>query len=155
MVQFHGPRINRKVPLLDPRHYKSYGITAPLASHWRRATCAEYECADYVHGFVATIDTGTELGQRQFDYLTHDKERKYSMQRVSLTTFKFVYGPGNRCFKSGEHRVPIGRPPLLLVHDGDWRGNPTGNVVRHTRVENWVEDFAEHQSVLAERIRRM
>jgi hypothetical protein len=42
------------------------------------------------------------------------------------------------------HKIPIGRPPNFLVHDGDWRGNPTGRVRHHRNAEDWVEDFAEN-----------
>jgi hypothetical protein len=101
------------------------------------------------------VDTGTELGQKQFYYLTHDTDRKYSMQRVDQTLFKFLYGPGNPCFRRGDHRVPIGRPPFYLVAEGDWRGNPRGTpAFRHRRVEDWVDEFANHQNSIAAAIKR-
>ena len=139
---------------MGPQNYKTYAMSAPLRTHWRQATCEEYECEQFQHGFVTTIDVGTELGQKQFDYLTHDTTRRAVMQRISLTTVKFTYGPGNRCFNYGEHRIPIGKPPKLLVLGGDWRGNPSGQVRRHTRVEHWVEDSAGHLDHLAEIVRR-
>lgn len=137
-----------------PEHYKSYSMRAPFRSHWRPATCEEYECEAFLTGFVTTVDLNTELGQRQYHYLTHDRERSYSMQRVSMTLVKFIYGPGNRCFSSQDHRVPVGRPPRLLVVGGDWRGNPRREVRVHSRVDDWVDDSRNHQDKIATIVQR-
>jgi len=138
---------------MGPQNYKTYAMTAPLRTHWRPATCEEYECEQYVHGFVTTIDVSSELGREQFNYLTHDKTRHATMQRMNMGTVKFTYPPGSRCFNWGEHRIPIGRPPHLLVVQGDWRAR-TGPTRRHTRVEDWVEDSAGHLGHLAEIVQR-
>lgn len=116
----------------------------------RPASCEEYECDGWLYGFVTTVDLSTDLGQRQHHFLTHDKHRSYTMQRVSMQLVKFVYKPGNICMSWDQHRVPIGRPPRLLVVGGDWRGNPRGTMVRHTKIDHWCEDFGEHQQKLAE-----
>lgn len=151
MVMGQQPR--RHVPQLGPEFFKTYQWTAPVRTHWRPATCEEFECEDFLKGFVLTVDLSTELGQKQFHYVTHDKSRKHSMQRVTATLVKFVYGPGNDCFepKRSTHRVPIGRPPFYLVSGGDWRGNPRGTPrFMHRRPEDWIDDFATHQDKLAE-----
>jgi hypothetical protein len=146
--------LNRPMPSMDPRFYKTYSMGAPLKTHWRPATCEEYECNEFLKGFVITIDMTSELGQRQFAYLSKDKTRSGHMQRVSLELVKFVYGPGNRCFNWGKHIVPIGRPPLLIARGGDWRGNPERRRRVHTRVEDWVEDSATHLDRLDRIVRR-
>lgn len=149
------PKPNRIPPNMGPESYKSYSMRAPLATHWRLGTCEEYECEGFLHGFATTVDTSTELGQKQYDFITHDKERSPVMQRVADTLFKFVFPPGTPCFKRSEHRVPIGRPPLLLVLGGDWRGNPRQiPTIKHSRIEDWVDDFAIHQGNLAQAIQR-
>jgi hypothetical protein len=146
--------LNRPAPLMPAANYKTYAMRSPVRTHWRPATCEEFECQDYKYGFVTTIDVSTELGQRQHHFLTHDTKRRYHIQRVSLTVFKFVYGPGNICMGYRDHRVPIGRPPKLLVVGGDWRGNPRQEIVRHQRVEHWVEDFSLHTAMLAQKVQR-
>lgn len=146
--------VNRPTPIGDPQHYKSYTMRAPVRTHWRPATCEEYECLDYQYGWVTTIDLSTDLGQKQYHYLTHDKERRYSMQRLSLSIVKFIYGPGHRCFRSDEHKVAVGKPPKLLVVGGDWRGNPRGEVRVHTRIEDWVDDSRVHQDKISTLVKR-
>lgn len=154
-MDYFNQKCNRISPNMGPENYKSYTMRAPFETHWRMATCEEYECIDFLNGFAITVDTATELGKKQHYYLTHDNERSYSLQRVTESLFKFIYKPGNPCVKRADHRVPIGRPPLLLVVGGDWRGNPRGTpTVRHTRVEDWVDDFATHQEGLATLLRR-
>lgn len=143
-------QLNRIEPRMGPDSYITYSQRAPLGSHWREATCEEVECYDFQSGFVTTVDTSAPLGEKQFYFLTHDPKRSPSIQRVADTVFKFVYKPGTICMKFYEHRAPIGRPPLYLVSGGDWRGNPRQTpTVRHRSVENWVEDFSEHQDRIA------
>ena len=133
---------------LDPRFYKSYSMNAPLRTHWRAATCEEVDCADYLNGFVLHCDLGTELGQKQLAFIRGDRSRSPKAEKVGGTLVDFFYPPGTECFASTQklatHRVPIGRPPVYLVADGDWRGNPTGRIRRHRNGGDWAEDFAEN-----------
>lgn len=154
-VPFGHAMVTRWAPAAGPEHYKTFSMDAPFASHWRRATCEEYECEDFLHGFVMTIDLTTELGRKQFHHLTKvDKDRRYHMQRVAQWTVKLIYGPGNPCFKRGDHRVPLDRPPFYLVSEGDWRGNPRGGRYRHRRPEDWIDQFANHQDQIATTLQR-
>lgn len=136
---------------MDPRFYRTFKVFAPLRTHWKKVSCEEYDCPEYRFGWVTTIDTSTELGQKRYHFITHDKERRYSHQQVTPTLHVFTYGPGQRPFYDEArhtHFAPIGRDPYYLVHDGDWRGNPTGNRVVHRSHEDWVDQFANNQSVL-------
>jgi hypothetical protein len=147
------PELRRIIPAVGPEHYKTYTISAPLRTHWRSATCEEYECDDFLYGFVLTIDTTTELGMRQLEFVRHDKTRKSSIQRLSEQIIKVVYGPGNPCFEPvrSTHRVAVGRPPFYLVYGGDWRGNPRGTeTLVHRRPEDWVDDCATNQIRIAD-----
>jgi hypothetical protein len=76
---------------------------------------------------------------------------------------EFSFPPGQRCFSTvvrsdrvvAGHPMRIDRPELFLVSDGDWRGNPYGTAPYvHTRPEDWVDDFANHQNALAEAAQR-
>jgi hypothetical protein len=146
--------LNRPVPVAGPEHYKTYSMSAPLRTHWRQATCEEYECPDFLNGFVTTIDVSSDLGKKQFHFITHDKTRSYTMRALPLGLVEFTYGPGNKCWKWQEHRVPFGKPPRLLVTGGDWRGNPRRQVRVHKRVEDWVEDSATHLDKIASLVQR-
>lgn len=143
-------RENRIKPNLAPAQYKTYGVTSPLTSHWRRATCEEFGCQAFLNGWESIVDISSDLGRAQCEYLLKDKERSPRVEKVGETSYKFIYGPGFRCFKSDEHRVKNGRPALLLVKGGDWRGNPNRvPTVVHKTWEDWADDFATHQDKLA------
>ena len=149
-VPFGSAMVNRIEPVLPAQAFKTYGMAMPLRTHWRPATCEEYGCEAYLNGWVSTFDTATDLGQQQYDYCRQDRTRSFHVQRVGGTLVKFVYKPGNRCFRAAGHRVPLGRPPRFLVTGGDWRGNPRGIPVQvHQRADDWVDDFANHQDKIA------
>lgn len=142
-VPFGDTLVSRSAPLMPASAYSTYGMLRPLKTHFRPATCEEAGCKAYRSGWVTTVDLGTELGQRQYHYISHDKTRSFTVQRASLTLVKVVYPPGNRCFRSASHKVSVGREPRFIVAHGDWRGyleRPRA----HTRAEFWVEEFSEH-----------
>ncbi len=129
-------------PALPAAAMKTYQIAAPLATHWRKATCEEYGCEQYQHGWQTTVDESTELGQRQAYYIRHDRSRKRAEQRAEGGLTVFVFGPGQTCFRP--HQILTGRPERFLVTGGDFRGNPLGTRPReHVRPDDWVEDMSE------------
>lgn len=134
--------VNRIKPNLEPQEYRTFSARAPLATHWRKATCAEAECASYLNGWVTRIDLGTQLGQRQYHFITHDKERSYNEQQIDERFVEFTFPPGNRCFGK-QHTISLERPNLYVVQDGDWRRYVSPEK-RHTRAEFWIEEMQEH-----------
>ncbi|MFD6035721.1 hypothetical protein ACFWHF_14440 [Streptomyces griseoincarnatus] len=135
-------------PNLTAAEYKTYQIVAPLASHWRPATCEEVDCPAYTGGWVSRIDEQSELGQKQAHYIRKQAGRKFSEDRQPDGLTAFTFPPGQACFQ--QHQKRLERPELYVVRDGDWRGNPLGTAPRtHSRPDHWVEDFAEHQERLA------
>jgi hypothetical protein len=145
-------QLNRATPALDVRAYKTYQVVAPLATHYRAATCAEYGCQAYENGWVTRVTRGSEAEQ----YLLNvDHGRKYNETTgLESAEREFMFSPGQQCFRSSTHRVPLEREPLYIVKGGDWRGNPTRQRRQHARSQDWVEDFATHQSALADTIEK-
>lgn len=139
----------RNPPRMPVGAYQTYRIAAPIATHWRPATCAEVGCGAYERGWSTTVDESTDLGQQQAHYIRRLSGRGFTeaCSEAGLTIFEFP--PGQRCFSAGRHRVQV-RPEIYLRQGGDWRGNPTGEVLRHANGDDWVDDFGEHQQQLAE-----
>lgn len=165
------------MPRLDPQlpvqMVKTYSIDAPVSSHWRPASCEEVSCVAREHGWITTlIDSGrlTSADQLTPEQRTavlkrigdQDEARAYYIRHLSGREFTehvdesgvtvFDFQPGQTCFMA--HKVRIDRPEIFIVRGGDWRGNPTKEHRIHARPEDWVEDFQEHQDVLATRIQR-
>jgi len=142
-------------PQLPAHCYKTYAFARPLKSHWRKATCAEVDCTSYLSGWITVVDESTELGRAQAHYIRHDRSRtaKESRSPEGMTEFRFE--AGQRCFQHSAHRLPIERDPVFLVKGGDYRGNPMNTPTRVCRnAAEWIEDFDEHQHLLADALKR-
>lgn len=140
--------VYRVQPAISAWGMKTYAALAPLPSHFRAAKCDEVDCPHYRDGWQSVIDEATELGQAQAHYIRRSSGRSFVEARDGALTV-FLFEPGQPCFAA--HQVPLERPPIFLVRDGDWRGNPHGTQPRiHARPEDWVEDFAEHQQAIAD-----
>ncbi|PXY27436.1 hypothetical protein [Prauserella muralis] len=141
--------INRVDPKMPMQAMKTYSIIAPEETHWRQATCAEAGCGHHLRGWRTTVDERTDLGQFQADYIRKSSGRAFSEHRDDSGMTVFTFEPGQACFAAAQHRVRVDRQELFVVRGGDHRGS-TGLIRQHTRPEDWVEDFAEHQTKLAE-----
>jgi hypothetical protein len=143
--------INRINPAAGPEHFKTYAIVAPVATHYRRASCQEVECGAWAGGFRSTVDVATELGIAQARYIEGHSCRRYSRTQAG-TVVTYEFPAGQRCFR--QHQLPLEREPLFIVRGGDHRGDPRreGSVSR--TADEWVDDFATHQQRIAAAIER-
>jgi hypothetical protein len=139
--------MNRITPVGPVHAYKTYEIVSPISTHYRDGTCDEAGCLAQQHGWKTTVDEATELGQRQAHYIRTQAGRRFLEERTAAGLTDFTFEPGQRCFAT--HKVPLERPELYVVRGGDWRGNPTGEVRRHSGADSWVDDFATHQDRIA------
>lgn len=142
--------MNRIQPLGKVQDYRTYQITSPLSTHWRPAPCQEIDCPQFLHGWRVRV----EGLPAEMLHAARTSGRKYVELHVSMDENWLVFEAGQPCFRSTEHRKLLDRQEIFIVRDGDWRGNPTGNVRKHTRPEDWREDFAEHQEKVARQIER-
>ncbi|TVZ96523.1 hypothetical protein [Streptomyces sp. BK340] len=143
--------MNRIQPQMGAEAYKTYSIVAPPSTHFRKATCAETDCPDYLNGWRVRVE-GLEP---EMVHAAKTSGRKYNEVRIAEGETWLYFEAGQPCFRASEHRLRLDRPELYLVRDGDWRGNPRGTKTRmHQRPELWVEDFGEHQQNIADQIER-
>ena len=146
-----GMRILPNLPAAD---YKTYQILSPLSTHYRTGSCAEAQCGPYLNGWRTVVDEGTDLGRRQAHYVRLESGRGYSEARGEDGLTVFTFEAGQSCFAT-PHQIPLDRPEIYVVRDGDWRGNPRGTEPRvHSRPADWVDDFATHQDRLKTAIER-
>lgn len=128
------------IPHAGVEMYKTYQIAQPVDTHFRQASCAEVECANYQNGWITKVPIDSD-----FERLVRSSGRRWAAVRQEGGEMVFTFAPGTPCFQESQHRVSLERPALFIVKDGDFRGNPTGFQRQHTKPEFWVEDFAEHQ----------
>lgn len=142
----HG-QVVRPVPVMDIQAYRTYTYATPARTHFRWADCEEYQCVSFRFGFKTLCDLSDRIGRMRADFIRKDKTREFKENRTGIYTTEFIFPPGTRCWEWRDHKVPVDRPPILVVRGGDWRAS-TGLIRRHSRVEEWTEDFAEHQDGL-------
>lgn len=137
----------RVPPRAGPELYRSWTLAAPVATHWRPATCAESDCDAYLHGWVTTLDPVANAAA--VAYLRGDRTREHTEETGPDGLIRFTFGPGQRCFRADTHRVPLERPPLHVIREGDWRGNPRRIPASTVSRSEWLDRFATHQDQLA------
>jgi hypothetical protein len=153
-MQFHQEPQRTWAPSMPVGAYQSYEIRAPRSSHWRRATCEEVRCPNYLRGWQTVVDEGTDQGMGIALYIRRNSGRGFTESRDESGLTRFVFEPGQVCFDSASdaHHVQV-RPEIYLVRGGDHRAN-TGLVRRHHNGLEWVEDFAEHTDKMLTKIER-
>ena len=139
--------LNRVAPQLPVGAMQTYQAVA-TSDQMVVVACATADCQAWRYGWETKVDETTDLGKRQADYIRRESGRTFAELKAGdgLTVFRFE--PWQRCF--ADHRT---RPARYLVRRGDWRGD-LGTTREHVDVGDWVEDFAEHQDDLADRLRK-
>lgn len=121
-------------PAGDPRSYKTFGIRAPLSTHFRKATCEEVDCADWRYGWKLRWDV---LSESDRHLITHCG-RKYVIDQEWI-----IFEAGQPCFRFDVHRTRVDRPELYLVKGShmSMASRHAGGAMQHKNVEDWIDDF--------------
>jgi hypothetical protein len=136
----------RLPPKMDPTAYRSFEVHSPLKTHFREVRCQDADCQHHLGGWVSVIDVTTPEGKGWAAAIKRSGRRFTAELSPSGVVFRFP--AGQQCFKS-PHRVPLGRPEIFVVRDGDWRGNPSGRTSGVIRPGEFVERMAENLDVLS------
>ncbi len=139
------------IPQVGEQFYKTYAIDAPRSTHTRPASCAEVECQAWANGWRTVVPSNSP----QAVYIRGKSERRFIEVRQDAGMVEFFFSPGQSCFRAGEHRISLERPPLFSVRGGDFRGNPLQLPTRRfARAEDWRDDFGEHQERIVDAHRK-
>lgn len=138
----------RPEPPLPAHAMLTYAIRSP-SDQRILAACHQVGCEYWRDGWDSIVDERTANGQIQAAAIRFKSRRTFRELRTAdgLTIFRFE--AGQRCFR--DHYT---LPEIYLKRGGDHRGNPTGLRRRHKTAADWVEDFAEHQDLLAQGAQR-
>src|SRR5258708_243616 len=108
-----GPDGAQRISPAIPAHaMKTYQVVMPLATHYRPATCAEYECEAYLYGWQTIVPADSPAAE----YIRHDRTRRHVEERQPGGLTCFTFGPGQQGFAGTEadHKLPDGRPERFL-----------------------------------------
>ena len=137
----------RIVPQGRPSAYETFSIHRPLATHWRKATCKEVDCPQYLNGWRVRVELLTPKG-------VHDAThcgRKFDRVGVAPGETWLIYEAGQPCFQAAHHQKQIERPELYVVRGGDWRALGDPHKVSST---SWLDSFGENQEALRDAAER-
>lgn len=135
---------------------RSYELHAPQDTHYRIASCAEAQCVASRDGWAMGFDVRDPERARAARIIRDRSGRSFTIEEIRgesgrVERVVFTFPPGQTCFVT--HRVQLDRPPIAIVRDGDFRGNPTG-FRRELTLEDWVDDFADTQDKISTRLER-
>lgn len=126
--------------------FQTFGVSAPIETHYRPATCAEVECEARANGWTTLMAAGSD----ELAFLTgavcagtvDGHRRHYTAEPAGDGFVRLTFPAGQPCFKASVHRVPLERPAIFTVRSGDI-ARAAGAARVHTRPEHWVEEFTE------------
>lgn len=129
------------IRLLNPADpaVKTFGLRAPKETHTRSASCEEVGCQNYIYGFRISLDKAI---QHRLIKDVRDSGRPFQ-ENEDGGVIHFIFASGTKCFAA--HTVSLEREPLYVVRD-------LNGGRKHTKPEHWVEEFAENQIKLVEKI---
>lgn len=139
-------------PVHGPAAYRTWQIAAPLATHHRAASCEEAGCDAFLHGFQVELSPHTNDRHKaalEAVVAVYGKPGqggpggRYSHAWGDQGRLTLIFEPGSVCFRAKEHRIRIDRPPLYVVRDGDWRGNPYGTAPQVVESTEWIDRYQE------------
>lgn len=145
--------------MLEPQQRQTYRILAPVATHWRSATCEEVECGLFADGWRLRKEL---VNERDLDFIKRSR-RQFIELDLSEGEIWLVFAPGTPCllqwatglpFTERHHKLPTGRPEFYTVQPGDFRMR-CGEARVFDRGDQWVDDFACHQDRILERGKRL
>lgn len=136
-------KVNHPIKVGRPQDYQTYALRQPIATHTRKATCAEASCESYEKGWTLPV---AMLSERDLHVATHAGKK---FKRVRGEDFGvepgeyLVFEPGQACFMVHTHRVPVDREPFTYIGRGDHRLFNTRQSVR-MKNEDWRDHMANH-----------
>lgn len=143
-------RVSRPTPAGPSHLFKTYGFRSPIATHHRKATCAEIECPAYVNGWTLRIEHLSEHEK----HAAKNSGRHWNLVRVAEGETYMAFAAGQPCFAAHTHTLPLDRPAIFIVGRGDWRTFVPRQAQVHKRAEDWVDDMQTHFDGLRRDIER-
>lgn len=131
----------------NPNEYSTFSIHAPLATHWRKATCQEVDCPEYRNGWGLRV----EHHDAAVLYAAEHSGRKFYRKEVSPGENWLVFEAGQKCFQAENHRKKIERDDVFVLRRGDFRRYEDPHKLSS---QSWVDSFGENQENINAAIQR-
>lgn len=127
-------------PQKSPYQFKTHAVRSPLATHFRRATCAEVACKAYREGWTFH----KEALSPEILYIATHSGRRYQTVQIAPGQTMLVFEAGQTCFDFQSHVVSLDRPEFYFVGRGDSSVFQPRKARQHANVTDFMDDFATH-----------
>jgi hypothetical protein len=149
---FRAPlRVDRETGRPAPEGaFVSFGMRAPLRTHFIELPCAVAQCYRYVHGWTTILDPGREEHLIFIQHIVSGRsERRYTRgENTPEGYMQFHFTPGQPCFQNSHFERDWERPELYVVRQGDYRTPHNQRDPKAMSPDNWLEAFAKNQNAL-------
>lgn len=126
--------------------FQTHAIRQPNATHFRKATCEEFLCGQFMNGWSLKK---SELSDQDLAMIK-SSGRRYREEAFSADEIYLIFEAGQPCFAAHTHRVSLDREAFFFVAQGDSR---TLNLRHHTTKRfNRAEDFRDHMAENLDRL---
>ena len=130
------------MPLMSPDAYRTFQILAPVSTHFRKATCAEVNCPEYLNGWRTIVPAGSDHA----DLIRSLKGRYHFTEQALPGLAEFTFPAGQACFQAVNHRIRVERDERFIIRGGDRRA--AAGRVHEVSSASWVDGFGENQERL-------
>lgn len=142
---------------LPPTAFTSFGMAAPVRTHFIELPCKVAQCKGYVHGWESVLDPFRSEHLPFIKYIVDGAGgRRWSRGEVTPEGYlTFVFPPGQSCFRNSHHTRNHEVAELYVVRAGDFRTSHGQRNLRPMSFDNWVEAFDKNQNALVKGIEKM
>lgn len=140
---------------LPPTAFTTYALLQPVETHRRPATCEEAGCLQWHRGWATSVLPGSTDEAMLIAGCRGEVDGRRRVLPTPETTpegfHRYVFPPGTECFAASTHTVlHDGIEAIGIRRDGNKLGVGNTDVFRHQNLDEWVEDFGEHQQRLSD-----
>lgn len=135
---------------LESEAYTSFGMRAPLRTHFIELPCKIAQCHGYVHGWTSVLDPMREDHLIGIKHIVSGRSgRRWSRGETTPEGYlTFVFPPGQSCWKNSHHTRDDSKRELYVVRRGDYRMPYARREPAAMSFDNWIEAFDKNQTAL-------
>lgn len=135
---------------LESAAYTSFGMRAPLRTHFIELPCSVAQCRGYVHGWTTILDPKRAEHLPFIQHIVSGRcERRWSHGETTPEGYMtFVFPPGQPCFKNSHHQRDEDKREFYVMRRGDFRMPHAQRDPHAMSFDNWIEAFDKNQNAL-------
>lgn len=125
--------------MISPYAYRTYRMHSPDETHYRKATCAEVKCNEFINGWSLQVE---HLNEHDLYLATHAGKR-YRKAHFGPGLNFLIFESGQSCFLAHTHKIKLDRPEWFFTGRGDHTVFSQRDA-RQLSGKDWVDHMLNH-----------